>query len=131
MLGPFPLFVVSDKITVDVRSQARLSLQCNCSGAALILATGPQRLNRVLTDEASYGSHDLVLVVEPDLANPYSAIPRRQYNTAGKKLPPADYPPPVSADLLTPAKNPFVGASLESCAAYLRASESVDTHWNR
>lgn len=44
-------------------------------------------------------------------------------------MPAEDYPPPVPADLLTPAMNPFVGASLESCAAYLRASASVDTPW--
>lgn len=46
-------------------------------------------------------------------------------------MPAADYPPPVSADLLLPANNPFIGASLESCAAYLRASASVDTPLNK
>lgn len=128
--SPFALFVVSDKITVDVRFQARFSLQCTWSGAALTLATNPQILNRVLADEASFGVYLLVPVEEPDLFNPYSAIPRRQYNSAGKKLPHAEYPPPVSADLLTPAKNPFIGATLESCGAYLRASASASTSWD-
>lgn len=128
--GPWALFVVSDKITVDVRFQARFSLQFAWSGAALTLATNPQILNRVLADEVSYGVYALVPVVEPDLSNPYSAIPRRRYNSAGKELSPAQHPPPVSADLLTPAKNPFIGATLESCGAYLRASASASTSWD-
>lgn len=45
-------------------------------------------------------------------------------------MPPAQHPPPVSADLLTPAMNPFIGATLEFCAAYLRASASADTAWD-
>ena len=71
--------------------------------------------------------------MEPDLSSPYSATPRRPYDSAGKELPCEEYPPPVSglsADLLTPAKNPFIGATLESCAAYLRASASVNPAWD-
>lgn len=129
--APFALFIVSDKITVDVRFQARFSLQCVWSAAALTPATYPQHLNCVLTDEGACGVHWLAPVVEPDPSNPYSATPREQYDSAGKALCPAEYLPPVSADTLTPAKNPFIGASLETCAAYLRASASVDTPWHK
>lgn len=74
--SPFTLFVVSDKITVDVKFQVRFSLQYTWSGAVLTLATFPQILNRVLTDEAAYGVYDLAPVVEPDLSKSYSATPR-------------------------------------------------------
>lgn len=57
--------------------------------------------------------------------------PRRLYDpTSGAELPAAQHQPPVSADLLTRAKNPFLGATLEGCAAYLRASASVDPAWD-
>lgn len=90
-----------------------------------------QHLNRVLTDEAAYGNHLLAPVIEPDRQDPYSATPRRLYDPAsGEEHPAAQHPPPISADLQTPSKNPFLGATLESCAAYLRASASIDPAWD-
>jgi len=129
-LAPFALFVVSDTITVDVRFQGPFSylLWSRCSTDSL--QTHLQHLNRVLADESSDGNHLLAPVVEPDLSSPYSATPRRPYDSTGKKMPAAEHPPPVPADILTPARNPFVGATLESCAAYLRASASVDPPWH-
>lgn len=106
-LAPFALFVVSDTITVDVRFQARFALLYNWPGTALTLATYPQHLNRVLTDEAAYGSYLLAPVLEPDLSNPYSATPCRQYNSAGKELPPTEYPRPSRQTCSRPQRSLF------------------------
>lgn len=90
-----------------------------------------QHLNWVLAAEESYGSYSIYPVDEPDLSSPYSAIPRRQYDPSGTiELPDEGLSPPAPADLLTPARNPFVGASLEECGTYLRSSDRVDPPWD-